>query len=200
MMARAASATVCFAVAVPAFASCGGDPLGVATTVVGVTPTAFATIPPVASTLPGTTTTLPANAVGQETVYTVVAGDSPISVATKFGITVSLLLSYNALLTPGDFPYPGQTLKIPAAAITPPETNPPAGGGGTPASTPAGPVGPGCGTRPAGTYTIQQGDSMWAITKKFCITTAQLVAANEWPDGGVTLLPGQVISIPAANG
>jgi membrane-bound lytic murein transglycosylase D len=133
-------------------------------------------------------------------VYTVVAGDSPISVATKFGITVSLLLSYNALLTPGDFPYPGQTLKIPAAAITPTETNPPAGGGGTPASTPAGPVGPGCGTRPAGTYTIQQGDSMWAITKKFCITTAQLVAANEWPDGGVTLLPGQVISIPAANG
>ena len=200
MMARAASATVCFAVAVPALASCGGDTLGVATTVVGVTPTAFATIPPVASTLPGTTTTVPANAVGQETVYTVVAGDSPISVATKFGITVSLLLSYNALLTPGDFPYPGQTLKIPAAAITPTETNPPAGGGGTPASTPAGPVGPGCGTRPAGTYTIQQGDSMWAITKKFCITTAQLVAANEWPDGGVTLLPGQVISIPAANG
>jgi LysM repeat protein len=200
MMARAASATVCFAVAVPALASCGGDTLGVATTVVGVTPTAFATIPPVASTLPGTTTTLPANAVGQETVYTVVAGDSPISVATKFGITVSLLLSYNALLTPGDFPYPGQTLKIPAAAITPTETNPSAGGGGTPASTPAGPVGPGCGTRPAGTYTIQQGDSMWAITKKFCITTAQLVAANEWPDGGVTLLPGQVISIPAANG
>ena len=200
MMARAASATVCFAVAVPALASCGGDTLGVATTVVGVTPTAFATIPPVASTQPGTTTTLPANAVGQETVYTVVAGDSPISVATKFGITVSLLLSYNALLTPGDFPYPGQTLKIPAAAITPTETNPPVGGGGTPASTPAGPVGPGCGTRPAGTYTIQQGDSMWAITKKFCITTAQLVAANEWPDGGVTLLPGQVISIPAANG
>jgi len=200
MMARAASATVCLAIAVPAFASCGGDTLGVATTVVGVTPTAFATIPPVASTLPGTTTTLPANAVGQETVYTVVAGDSPISVATKFGITVSLLLSYNALLTPGDFPYPGQTLKIPAAAITPTETNPPAGGGGTPATTPAGPVGPGCGTRPAGTYTIQQGDSMWAITKKFCITTAQLVAANEWPDGGVTLLPGQVISIPAANG
>ena len=200
MMARAASATVCFAVAVPAFASCGGDTLGVATTVVGVTPTAFATIPPVASTLPGTTTTLPENAVGQETVYTVVAGDSPLSVATKFGITVSLLLSYNALPTPGDFPSPGQTLKIPAAAITPTETNPPAGGGGTPASTPAGPVGPGCGTRPAGTYTIQQGDSMWAITKKFCITTAQLVAANEWPDGGVTLLPGQVISIPAANG
>jgi LysM repeat protein len=200
LLARGTGAAVSAVVAVTMFASCSGDTLGVATTVVGVTPTAFVTIPPVASTLPGTTTTLPANAVGQETIYTVVAGDSPISVATKFGITVSLLLSYNALLTPGDFPYPGQTLKIPAAAITPTETNPPSSGGTPTATTPAGPVGPGCGTRPAGTYTIQAGDSMWAITKKFCITTAQLVAANEWPDGGVTLLPGQVISIPAANG
>ncbi|MFM9131995.1 MAG: hypothetical protein ACKORY_04585, partial [Actinomycetota bacterium] len=73
-MARAASATACIAIALPAFASCGGDTLGVATTVVGVTPTAFAT---------GTTTTLPENAVGQETTYTVVAGDSPISMYPK---------------------------------------------------------------------------------------------------------------------
>lgn len=174
--------------------SCGGDTMGIATTVVGVTPTAFATIPPVASTLPGTTTSLPSNAVGEETIYTVVAGDSPISVATKFGITVSLLLSYNALLTPQEFPYPGQTLKIPAAAVIQPQGQ----GTTTGSSTPAGPVGPGC-SRPAGTYTIQAGDSLWAITKKFCISTAQLIAANEWPDGGVTLLPGQIISIPAAG-
>ncbi|MFM9133433.1 MAG: LysM peptidoglycan-binding domain-containing protein, partial [Actinomycetota bacterium] len=148
--ARLLATTLCLAAAAPALGACGGDTLGVATTVVAVTPTAFATIPPVASTLPGTTTSLPPNAVGQETSYTVQAGDSPISVATKFGITVSLLLSYNALLTPGDFPYPGQTLKIPAAAITPTATNPPAAGGST-ATTPAAPVGPGCGTRPAGT-------------------------------------------------
>ena len=173
-----------------------------ATTVVGVTPTAFATIPPVASTLPGTTTTLPANAVGSETTYTVVLGDSPISVATKFGITVSLLLSYNAILVPSDFPYPGQTLRIPANATQPVDsgtTQTPAGGS-TATPTPAAPVGPGCGTRPAGTYEIQSGDSMWAITKKFCITEAQLRAANEWATGAVTFLVGQKINIPAANG
>jgi LysM repeat protein len=194
---RTVTAVTCVALTAPVLASCGGDTLGVATTVVAVTPTAFATIPPVASTLPGTTTTLPANAVGQETTYTVQAGDSPISVATKFGITVSLLLSYNAMLSPSEFPYPGQTLRIPANATAPVDS----GAGATPsASTPAGPVGPGCGTRPAGTYTIQDGDSVWAITRKFCITQAQLFAANQWPDAGVTLLPGQVINIPAAGG
>lgn len=197
--ARLFAASVYAVLAVPSLASCGGDTLGVATTVVAVTPTAFATIPPVASTLPGTTTTLPANAVGQETTYTVQAGDSPISVATKFGITVSLLLSYNAMLSPSEFPYPGQTLRIPANA-TAPVDNGSSGGGATSPSTPAGPVGPGCGTRPAGTYTIADGDSVWAITKKFCITQAQLFGANQWPDAGVTLLPGQVINIPAAGG
>lgn len=199
-LASSFGALVCVAVALPSLASCGGDTLGVATTVVGVTPTAFATIPPVASTLPGTTTTLPANAVGSETTYTIVAGDSPISVATKFGITVSLLLSYNAILVPTDFPYPGQTLRIPANATQPVDngnTQAPATGN---TAAPVGPVGPGCGTRPAGTYVIQSGDSMWAITKKFCITEAQLRAANEWATGAVTFLIGETINIPAANG
>lgn len=195
------TAAACVVAAVPALASCGGDTLGIATTVVGVTPTAFATIPPVASTLPGTTTTLPANALGSETVYTIKPGDSPISVATKFGITVSLLLSYNAILVPSDFPYPGQTLKIPASATTPVDNGQTSGGtgtGGTLSSTPAA-AGPGCGTRPAGTYEIQKGDSLWSIRKKFCVSTAALMAANQWPDGGVTLLPGQTINIPPAN-
>lgn len=202
-LAGLATALACVGASAPALAGCGGDTLGIATTVVGVTPTAFATIPPVASTLPGTTTTLPANAVGQETVYTVKAGDSPISVATRFGITVSLLLSYNALLTPDQFPYPGQTLKIPANATAPVDNgttpNSTATGGGTTQSSAPAAVGPGCGTRPAGTYVIQKGDSIWSIRKKFCVTTTALAAANQWPDGGVMLLPGQTINIPPAN-
>lgn len=199
------TAVGCFVAAVPALAGCGGDTLGIATTVVGVTPTAFATIPPVASTLPGTTTTLPSNAVGQETLYTVKLGDSPIAVATRYGITVSLLLSYNGLLTLDQFPYPGQTLRIPANATTPVDSGTSGGtatGGdtSTASSTPAAASGPGCGTRPAGTYKIQKGDSIWSIRTKFCVSTATLAAANQWPDGGVTLLPGDVINIPPPNG
>lgn len=182
-------------------ASCGGDTLGVATTVVNVTPTNFATIPPVASTLPGPTTTLPSNAVGAETVYTVVAGDSPLAVANKYGISLTTLLAYNGFVTPSQFPYPGQTLKIPPQAVVDPNatqvTNP-----ATPGVTnaPAAPVGPGCDSRPAGTYTIAKGDNFWQLRKDFCVSLAALLSANNWPDmSQVTFIPGQVINIPAAG-
>jgi len=185
------------------FASCGGDTLGVATTVVNVTPTNFATIPPVASTLPGTTTSLPSNAVGSETTYTVVKGDSPLAVANKFGISLTTLLAYNGYVTPSQFPYPGQTLKIPPSAVVAPVdpnaptvTNPSSPGA---TNAPAAPVGPGCGSRPAGTYTISKNDSFYKIEKNFCVTLGALLTANNWPDSSQILLPGQVINIPAAG-
>jgi LysM repeat protein len=168
--------------------------------VVNVTPTNFATIPPVASTVPGTTTTLPSNAVGSETIYTVVAGDSPLAVANKYGISLTTLLAYNGMVTPKQFPFPGQTLRIPPQAVvaptdpnTPTATNP-----ATPGATNA-PVGPGCGTRPAGTYTLVRNDSFDKIQKKFCVTLGALLTANNWPDSSQNLLVGQVINIPAAG-
>ena len=184
------------------FSSCGGDTLGVATTVVNVTPTNFATIPPVASTLPGPTTTLPSNAVGAETVYTIVAGDSPLAVANKFGISLTTLLAYNAMVSPAQFPYPGQTLRIPPQAVVAPvDPNATPANPATPGATnaPAAPVGPGCGTRPAGTYTIAANDSFYRIQKNFCVSLGSLLTANNWPDSSQLLLPGQVINIPAAG-
>jgi hypothetical protein len=100
---RFVAISACFLGASVFGAACGGDTLGVATTVVNVTPTNFATIPPVASTAPGTTTTLPSGAVGEETLYTVVAGDSPLAVADKFNISLTTLLAYNAWVTPQQF-------------------------------------------------------------------------------------------------
>lgn len=182
------------------FSSCGGDTLGVATTVVNVTPTNFATIPPVASTLPGPTTTLPSNAVGAETVYTVVKGDSPLAVANKYGISLTTLLAYNAMVSPAQFPYPGQTLRIPPQAVLAP-ADPTTVTPANPATpgAPAAPVGPGCGTRPAGTYTIAKNDSFYKIQKNFCVSLGALLTANNWPDSSQILLPGQVINIPAAG-
>ena len=182
------------------FAACGGDTLGVATTVVNVTPTNFATIPPVASTVPGTSTTLPSNAVGTETTYTVVAGDSPLAVANKFGISLTTLLAYNGMVTPKQFPFPGQTLRIPPQAVvapTDPNTTNPATPGVT--NAPAAPVGPGCDNRPAGTYAIAPNDSFFKIQKKFCVTLGALLTANNWPDSSQNLLVGQVINIPASG-
>lgn len=177
-------------------ASCGGDTLGVATTVVNVTPTNFATIPPVASTLPGTTTTLPAGAVGSEQVYVVKAGDSPLAVANKYSISLTALLAYNGWVSPAQFPYPGTEIKIPPQAVVRPDDP------STPTDTSGGtaPAASGCGTRPAGTYEIQPGDSIFIIRRKFCVKLESLLAANGWPDSNsVTIYPGQTIQIPAAN-
>ena len=194
---RAAAVLVCVLGASIFGSSCGGDTLGVATTVVNVTPTNFATIPPVASTAPGTTTTLPSGAVGEEILYTVLAGDSPIAVANKFNISVTTLLAYNAWVTPEQFPYPGTQIKIPPQAVVTPGSNTTLPSG-TPA-TPSGPATAGCGTRPAGTYEIQKGDSFYSIREKFCVSLGALLSANNWADNTVTLLPGQKINIPAAG-
>ena len=197
---RAALAVACAAGVL--LVGCGGDTLGVATTVVNVTPTNFATIPPVATTLPGPATTLPPNAVGSEQIYVVKAGDSPLAVANRYNISLTTLLAYNGWVSPSQFPYPGSEIRIPAQAVIQPGTDTGATTGGDTTQTtaaPAGPVGPGCGTRPAGTYTIQKNDSFFAITKKFCVTTGALLSANNWADTSQLLLPGQVINIPAAG-
>jgi LysM repeat protein len=203
---RRSAVTVASVVVVSiAGASCGGDTLGVATTVVNVTPTNFATIPPVASTLPGTTTSLPANAVGTEQVYVVKAGDSPLAVANKYSISLTALLAYNGWVSPAQFPYPGSEIKIPPQAVVRPSepTNP--DGGTTSAGSPSGPASAGCGTRPAGTYEVQSGDSLYIIRQKFCVKRDSLLAANPgWTEefaqnGNVSLFAGKIIQIPAAN-
>lgn len=179
--------------------SCGNDTLGVATTVVNVTPTNFATIPPVATTLPGPATTLPPNAVGQETVYVVKAGDSPLAVANKFNISLTTLLAYNGWVSPAQFPYPGSEIRIPAQAVVNPDPVTPVDPGTGVTQPPTAPAGPGCGTRPAGTYTIQRGDSFYAIKEKFCVSIGALLSANNWADTSQLLLPGAVINIPPAG-
>ncbi len=184
-----------------AISACGTDTLGVATTVVPVQPTDFATIPPVSSTLPGTTTTYPLNAVGSEQSYTVVANDSPIAVADRYGISVTALLAYNGWVSPAQFPYPGQVVKIPPQAIAPVD-NGNSVDPGTAVTTPGVPTDPvlaKCGIRPAGTYVVAKGDSVFTIRRKFCVSTVALLAANNWSDTGALLLVGDTINIPVAG-
>lgn len=194
---RAGLVTACLAAGL-LLAGCGGDTLGVATTVVNVTPTNFATIPPVATTLPGPATTLPPNAVGQETIYVVKAGDSPLAVANRYNISLTTLLAYNGWVSPAQFPYPGSEIRIPAQAVVSPDPVTPVDPATGVTQAPA-PAGPGCGTRPAGTYTIQRGDSFYAIKEKFCVSVGALLSANNWADTSQLLLPGEVINIPPAG-
>jgi LysM repeat protein len=182
----------CISIIVASFVmgSCGVDVSGSATTVVPIGPTDFATIPPVQTTLPNTTTTLPPGAIGVEQEYIVQAGDSPIKVATLFGITVTELLAWNGLVAATQ--YPGRKLKIPPSAQVV-STN-------VQQTTTASPVGkPGCGNRPAGVYEIAQGDSLFVIIKKFCVSMTSLLAANNWSSIDVFLFAGMKINIPPAG-
>jgi len=172
--------------------SCATDLAGTATTVVPIGPTDFATIPPAVTTIAPVATTLPPGAVGVEQIYVVQAGDSPIRVANIFGISVSELLSWNGLVDVSEFPFAGSRLKIPPSAqVTVSQTQ---------QTIVANPVGtPGCGSRPAGTYSVQPGDSFSAIRNRFCVSTAALLAANQWPSIEVKLYPEMEINIPAAG-
>ncbi|GDX34022.1 hypothetical protein LBMAG16_08530 [Actinomycetes bacterium] len=179
-------------VAVFVLTSCGVDVSGSATTVVPIGPTDFATIPPVQTTLPNTTTTLPPGAVGVEQIYTVQAGDSPNLVANLFGITVTELLAWNGLISATQFPYAGRKLRIPPSAQVVSSN--------VQQTTVANVVGkPGCGNRPAGTYEIAQGDSLFVIIKKFCVSMTALLAANQWSSVDVFIYQGMKVNIPAAG-
>ena len=179
--------------AVSVLAACSADVSGSATTLVAVESTNFQTIPPVSPTTVPVTTTLPIGAVGVEQTYTVLPGDSPSLVATIFGITPSELLMYNGLVASGQFPFAGSILKIPPSAmvLNPIVTAKP--------DVAAGPAAAGCDARPAGTYQIAAGDSIYVIRKKFCVSLASLLSANGFNSSGALLYPGQILNIPASG-
>ena len=174
-------------------AACSSDTSGTATTIVPVGPTDFATIPPAQSTLPIVNTTLPPGSVGVEQEYIVRPGDSPILVANIFGVNVSELLAWNGLVASSQFPYAGQILKIPPTAmVNNPQINIPPTGSAEPST-------PGCDPRPAGTYKIARGDSIFSIRKKFCVSLGSLLGANGWGSSDVLIQAGQIINIPASG-
>lgn len=96
---------------------------------------------------------------GQAFTYTVAAGDTLATIATKFGTTPEALAQLNNLSDPNALVL-GQQLKIVGAA--------PAGAGATTATGPGG----------ASVYVVVAGDTLGTIAKRFGTTVAQLVELN----------------------
>jgi len=171
---------------------------GTPTLVVPVTPTlvlppptsvATTTIPAPPPTTPAAVPPTPAPGTGTgPTTYTVQWGDWLNKIAQKFGVTTQEILAANPGLNPNRI-YPGQVLNIPAPGGSVPPPIP----GATPTPLPPAPP-PGGPT----THTVQRGEWLWGIARKYGISVPALLAANPGVNPNF-VYPGQVLTIPGGS-
>ncbi|MBI5035393.1 MAG: LysM peptidoglycan-binding domain-containing protein [Chloroflexi bacterium] len=140
---------------------------------VTVTPTQVVVAPPTPAV-----TTPPTTSPGT---YTVQWGDWLSKIANQFGVTTQQLVAANPGINP-NFISPGQVLNIPSST--------------SPGLTPVPPTIPPTG-HPS-TYTVQRGDWIYALARRFGVTVAALLAANPGIHPNL-LYPGQVLSIPSGT-
>ena len=144
--------------------------LAVATPIVAVDVT-----PALAHTPPATASTT--------TTYTVQPGDALASIASRMGVKLADLLTLNHLTISSTI-HPGRVLTMP--------------GGSPPAPANASqtvPISQGTATATSA-YTVEAGDALFMIARRYGVTLAALLAANSFTST-TTILPGQVMRIPA---
>ncbi len=107
-------------------------------------------------------------AVGDQPTYQVQSGDTLSLIALRYSVTVDELVQANGLADP-DMIYIGQTLVIPREQ--------PQGNGQI--------------------HTVQTGESLAMIAKRYGVSTEQIIAANSLPDIN-SIYSGQQLTIPTA--
>lgn len=110
--------------------------------------------------------------------YTVQAGDTLFSIATKYQTTVAVIKQMNNLTS--DVITVGQKLLVPSLGISP-----------NPTSTPAIP-------NSTTSYIIQAGDTLYRIALKYGTTMRALQQLNDLPNPDL-ITPGQAVAIPATS-
>ncbi len=145
------------------------SPSPTATPTVVLTPTP--TSPP-----PPTPTPIPPQS------YVVQQGDTLLSIATQFGLTVDELRAYNGM--DSDIIVVGQELLIPPPTPTP---------GPTPTWDPSLPTPT---LAPFILHTVQQGDTLSTIAEKYGVTVDDIRRANNLDENDTVIRAGQVLQIP----
>jgi len=103
--------------------------------------------------------------------YTVQPGDSMWSIARKFGVSLDALIAANPQIPNPNLIFPGQIVCVPKTTPTqcPPNTFP---------------------------YTVQPGDSMWSIARRFGVSLDALIKANPQITNPSLIFPGQIVCVP----
>lgn len=136
--------------------------------------------------------------------YTVQSGDSPSSIAAKFGISVEDLMSANGITDPTKL-VAGEVLVIPGASGTPvasPTATATTRANGQATATPAATSAvagrtPGPGEQ---AYVVQSGDNASVIAARFGITVDELAAMNGTTANALrNLQVGDVLVVPAVE-
>lgn len=129
-------------------------------------------------------------------IHTVVSGDTLISLATRYGVSVAQIVEANELPDANAILSVGQELKIPVVSTTPtPEPVVP-----TAAPTAKPPAACGVASSRAGCrwdYTVQAGDWIWKIGRRCGVEGQAILDANGLTaQTGQWIYPGQVLCIP----
>lgn len=107
--------------------------------------------------------------------YTVQPGDSMWSIANRFGVSLEALIAANPQIPNPNLIFPGQIVCVPS-------------------TTPPGPCPPG-----TFAYTVQPGDSMWSIARKFGVSLDALIRANPQIPNPALIFPGQIVCVPGTK-
>lgn len=185
-------------------ASCGGETATTQSTIdLSQASTAFVVRPP-ATTEPAVDVD-GASVVAGTQEYVVQAGDYPLLLVERFGITLDDLIAVNEWGSVNEFPGPGTTILIPpgGASVDEAASAPAAGsddGDGETDTAPSATIpdaGDNCGE---GSYTITESDTTRiGVAEKFDVTVEALDAANANTPGYSAFFPGLEIVIPAKD-
>lgn len=176
---------------------CGGDAEESADSTT-TTAVVVATLAPPSTPAPSTTVdTSPGAVLTAPIEYTIVDGDSPSLIASRYSIPLQALLDENGWELVDQqvpaFPFAGAVIRIPAGATVPVETVPstPASGSGDTASETTEPESGACGT-----YVIMEGDSPSVVATKLDTTVDKLNAVNADTAGYAGFILGITIQVP----
>ena len=118
--------------------------------------------------------------------YTVQRGDSLGGIAAKFGVTTKEILAVNPAITNPDVLTVGQQIKLPEGRSS--AASAPAATSGESSAASGG----------SQTYTVQKGDILANIARKYGVTVAALQQANNLANPN-KIIVGQKLTIPAGG-